>query len=129
MIVIVILGLGLNIITYFNVNGTENRLKPIDIFIKLISEISFCLLIVINKYNLEKNYANPYELCFLEGILEFIIFSICLAVFCLFRLSANDIKHPDNLIQYFNEFDYNDLIVCLSTIITYFIYNIIYQHI
>ena len=124
MIVIVILGLGLNIITYFNFNSSKNILKPIDIFIKFISEISFCLIIVIDKYNLEKNYADVYEMCFFKGIFEFIIFSICLAVFCKYRLSVNGIKHPDNLIKYLKEFNYNDLIVCLSTIITYFIYNI-----
>ena len=60
----------------------------------------------------------------MEGIFEFIIFSICLVSFCIFGLSANSIEHPDNLIQYFNEFDYNDFIICLTTIIVFFIYNI-----
>ena len=73
---------------------------------------------------MEKNYCNPYELCFWEGLFGFISFSICLGIFCFFGLSANGIEHPDNLIQYFNEFDYNDFIICLTTIIVFFIYNI-----
>ena len=52
------------------------------------------------------------------------MFIICLTIFCLFELSAYGIKHPDNLIQYFNEYDYNDFIICIVTIIVYFIFNI-----
>ena len=124
MIVIVVLGLALNIIAYFKSDNTGDELNFFGIFIQFISEICLCLLVVIEKYNMEKNYCNPYELCFLVGIVGFILQSICLVIFCRFGLSANGIKHPDNLIQYFNEFDYNDLIVCLSIIITYFIFNI-----
>ena len=125
MIIIVILGFGLNIIIYFQLDDTEeDGLNFLYIFIQFIIELCLCLDGVIMKYNLEKNYCEPYEFSLWEGVFGFILHSICLAIFCGFKLSSNGIKHPDNLIQYFNEFDYNDLIVCLSMIITYFIYNI-----
>ena len=123
MIIIVILGFGFNIIAYFKSINAEVGLTFINILMKFIAEICFCLSIVIMKYNLEKNYCNPYELCFWEGIFEFILYSICLAIFCIFGLSANKFKHPDNLIKFFNQYDYNDFIVCLAIIITYFLYN------
>ena len=73
---------------------------------------------------MEKTYCNPYELCFFGGVMEFILYSICLIIFCRFKLTLYGIPHPDNLKQYFNEFDYNDLILCLSEIIVDFIYTI-----
>ena len=76
------------------------------------------------KYNLEKNYCEPYEFSLWEGVFGFILYSICLAVFCLFKLSVNDIKYPDILIKYFNEYDYNDFILCFSKIIKDFTFNI-----
>ena len=124
MIVIVVLGLGLNILGYFTFDNTGAELKSFDIFIQFIIEIFFCIMIVIMKYNMEKNYCNPYELCLWEGVFGFILYSICLTIFCKFELSVYGIKHPDNLVQYLNEFDYNDLIVCLTNIIYYFIYNL-----
>ena len=64
MIVIVILGFVLNIIAYFKLyDSEENGLNLFDIFIKFITEICFCLDMIIIKYNMEKNYCNPYELC------------------------------------------------------------------
>ena len=124
MFIIVVLGFGLNIIKYFQLDDIEDKLNAFDIFIHLISEIIYCLVLVIRKYNMEINYCNPYELCFLEGVLLIIFYSICLGIFCRYELSVYGIPHPDNLIQYFDEYDYNDFIVCLAIIITHFIYSI-----
>ena len=124
MIVIVILGLGLNIITYFQLDDTEDRFTLFGIFIQFISEICYCLGGIIWKYSMEKTYCDPYELCLFEGVFGFILYSICLVIFCRFELTVFGNKHPDNLIQYLNEFDYNDLIVCLVDIISDFIFNI-----
>ena len=124
MIIIVILGIGLNIIKYFQLDDTEDKLNVFGIFIQLFSEICYCLGGIFWKYTMEKTYCNPYELCFFGGVMEFILYSICLIIFCRFKLTLYGIPHPDNLIQYFDEFDYNDLIVCLAEIISDFIYNI-----
>ena len=126
MILIIILGLGLNVIAYFKLDEKEeDKIKPFEIFIKFISEICFCMSVVIMKYNMEKNYCDPYEPCMWEGVFGFILHSICLTIFCLGGLSANGIKHPEILINYFEQFDYNDLIVALAIIFVHFIYNII----
>ena len=66
MIIIVILGFGLNIIEYFKLDDIGDKLNIFNIFIKFISEICFCLVVILWKYNMEKNYCNPYELCFWE---------------------------------------------------------------
>ena len=81
-------------------------------------------MVVLMKYNMEKNYCNPYELCLWEGVFDFFLYSICLAIFCGLKLSLYGITHPDNLIQYFKEFGYNDLLLFLAEIITGFTYNI-----
>ena len=124
MIFIIIFGFGLNIIAYFKLGDEEDKIKPLEIFIKFLSEICFCLSIVIIKYNLEKNYCNPYEACIWQGVYGFILHSIILAIFCGFELSAYGIKHPDNLKKYFNEFNYNDFVVFLAIVIVHFVYNI-----
>ena len=124
MFIIVVLGFGLNIIKYFQLDDIEDKLNAFDIFIHLISEIIYCLVLVIRKYNMEINYCNPYELCFFVVVLLIIFYSICLGIFCRYELSVYGIPHPDNLIQYFDEYDYNDFIVCLAIIITHFIYSI-----
>ena len=56
MIIILVLGFILNIIEYIKLDESENSFSLIDVFIKFLTEIFFCLTIVIIKYNLEKNY-------------------------------------------------------------------------
>ena len=124
MIFIIILGFGLNIIAYFKFDKTGDVIKSFSTLMQFISEISVCLMVVIMKYNMEKNYCNPYELCFWEGVFGFILNLIFLVIFCQFEISLYGIKHPDNLIKYFNEYDYNDFIVCLSIIAFYFLLDL-----
>ena len=89
-----------------------------------VSEICFSLFIVIEKYNMEKNYCSPYEICMWEGVIEFILNMICIVSFNLSGLTIVGIKYPDNIIEYFENFDYNDFIVLFLSIIAYFFFNI-----
>ena len=98
IIIIVILGFGFNIIKYFQLDDTEDKLNVFGIFIQLFSEICYCLGGIFWKYTMEKTYCNPYELCFFGGVMEFILYSICLIIFCRFKLTLYGIPHPDNLI-------------------------------
>ena len=98
MIIIVILGFGFNIIKYFQLDDTEDKLNVFGIFIQLFSEICYCLGGIFWKYTMEKTYCNPYELCFFGGVMEFILYSIYLIIFCRFKLTLYGIPHPDNLI-------------------------------
>ena len=85
-----------------------------------VSEICFCLIYVISKYNMEKNYCSPYEICIWEGVIEFILNLICLVSFNISGLTIDGIKYPDNIKEYFENLDYNDFIIFFTTIIAYF---------
>ena len=79
MIIIIILGFGLNIIEFFKSN-VGNSIKPIEILLKFIVEILFCLNIVVNKYNMETYFSSPYEICLIEGLINLVLFIIILLI-------------------------------------------------
>ena len=123
MIIIIILGFGLNITEAYK-DDTENTSGAFEIIMIFISEICFSFGIVIIKYNMEKNYSNPYEICIWEGAIGFIINLICLVSFNLSGLTIDGIKYPDNIKEYLENFDYNDFIVCFTITIAHFFLNI-----
>jgi hypothetical protein len=122
MISIIILGIGLNITEAYK-EDAENTSNLFEISMIFISEICFCLTLVITKYNMEKNYCGPYEVCIWEGAIGFILNLICLVAFNLSGSTINGDKYPDNIKEYFENFDYNDFIVCFTVIIAMFFYN------
>ena len=124
MIIIITLGFGLNVIEYFKLDETEKGLDPLEISMKFVSEICLSLSLVIIKYNMEKNYCNPYEVSIWEGVIGFFLNIICLVAFNLSGSTINGTKYPDNIKEYFDDFDYNDFIVCFAIIIVHFFYNI-----
>ena len=68
IIMIIILGFSLNIIEYFKKDDNEDKIDFYEIFWKFISEISFCISLIIIKYNMEKNFCSVYEVCIWNGI-------------------------------------------------------------
>ena len=80
MVIILILGLVLNIIEYFKSDDNTNTLDPFEISMKFLTEIFLSLSVVIIKYNLEKNYCSPYEICIWEGFLGLILYIIVLVI-------------------------------------------------
>ena len=56
-----------------------------------VSEICFSLTIVISKYNMEKNYCSPYQICIGIGIIEFFFNLILLVSFNLTGLKIEGI--------------------------------------
>ena len=124
MIIILFLGLLLNLLEYLKSDESENRLNIFEISMKLLSEISLSLSVVIIKYNMEKNYCNPYEVCIWEGVLGLILHIICLAIINALKLKIDDVQYPDNFFRYFENYDIYDFIVCFMVIIVNFIYNI-----
>ena len=123
MIIIIILGFGLNITEAYK-DDTENTSSAFEITMIFISEMCYSLSIVIIKYNMEKNYCGPYEVCIWEGAIGFIINLICLVSFNLSGLTIDGIKYPDNIKEYLENFDYNDFIVCFTITIAHFFLNI-----
>ena len=124
MIIILFLGLLLNIVEYFKYDEREKTLKPIEIIMTLLTEILFSLSLVLVKYNLEKNFCDPYEMCIFQGLIGLIIYIISLVVINKLELTIDNIKYPENFIEYKNSYDINDFLVCLIVIIVNFIFNI-----
>ena len=124
LIIILIFGLFLNIIEYFKSDDKTNKLDPFEIAMKFLTEIFFSLSVVIIKYNLEKNYCSPYEICIWEGFLGIILYIIVLVIINKLELTIGDIKYPDNFSEFIEGYDFNDFIVFFSNIITSCIYNI-----
>ena len=118
IIIIIILGFGINITEYFKKN-TENNSDAFEIAMIFVSEICFSLTMVISKYNMEKNYCSPYEICIWEGVIEIILNIICIVSFNLSGLTIDGIQYPDNIIEYFGNFYYNDFIILFLSIIAY----------
>jgi hypothetical protein len=119
MIIIIILGLIMNIIQYFNFDENENKLDPLGLSMKLVSQIFLSLNFVIAKYNMEKTYCSPYEICAWGGLIELILNIIILIIINKLKLTISDIKHPDNFYELFDNYDINDFIVCIVLILIF----------
>ena len=126
IIIIIILGFGLNIIQYWKLDTEGNTLDAFEISMKFIKEIFFSLITVISKYNMEKNYCSPYEICIWDGVITLIFNMICLLIMNLLGVTVFDIKYPDNFIEYFNNYDINDFFLSLIMIFDSFIYNVLF---
>ena len=126
MIIIIIFGFGLNIIEYFKFDEIENKIDLFEIIMKLISEIFFSLIVVISKYNMEKNYCSPYEICVWEGAITLFLHIICLIVINLIGPTIVEVKYPDNFFEYFGNYNLYDFFICLVIIIISIIYNILF---
>jgi hypothetical protein len=124
MIIIIILGFGLNIIEYFKFGQDENKINLFEIFLKLLSEISMSIIVVISKYNMEKTYCSPYEICIWEGFFGLILHIITLVIINYIGATIADIKYPENFFEYFDNYDIYDFILCIVVIFVAFVYNI-----
>ena len=123
MIIILILGLLLNIVEYYK-SETNNEFDFIEILMKFFVEIFLSLIIVIAKYNMEKNYSSPYEINIFEGLTELILYIIFLIIINSLELTIDEIKYPENFWELINDYDINDFFVCFLVIIENTIYNI-----
>ena len=113
MVIIILLGAGLNYIVYL-----KNEIKEIDILeiiFKIISEFSFCFNIVLSRYIMEKYFCSPYEICMWEGIIN-IILSI-FGIFILFIIYYEDFNFWDTFLL-------NDPWLILAVLVVSVFYNI-----
>ena len=124
MIAIIIFGFLLNIIEYFKLGDKEDKIVPFEIFAKFASKLVGSFNMVIVKYNMEKNFSNSYEICLWNGAITLILFVICLIIVNKYELTIKGIQYPDNIRELIDNFDYNDLFVCLLVIFINCIYNI-----
>jgi uncharacterized protein YacL len=76
MIIIIVLGLVMNIIHYFNFSKSQKKFEFLGLILKFVAEICSSLNQVIAKYNMEKTYCSPYEMCIWLGFIELILYII-----------------------------------------------------
>ena len=124
IIILIILGFLLNIIYYYKSDDKENGLDFVPILIKFLYEIVLSLTMVIIKYNMEKNYCNPYEVCIWEGIIELILISICFVVVIKLEVTIKGVEYPKSVKDYFGDYDIYDFLVFFADILLHCIYNV-----
>ena len=122
ILLIIFSGLILNVVKIFQTD--EENIHFLEIFGKFLAEVFFCLGVVVIKYNMAKTFCTPYEICFLEGIINIISNSICLFVFNKLNVKILGTKYPNNFNNYFNNFNMNDLLMASLLVICGFFYHI-----
>ena len=117
IILIILAGIGLNIIIFIEIfdNIKGNIIK---IIIKFINEIGNSLMYVIIKFSMEKKYCSPFEICFYQGF-------ICLILYLLF-LPINQFFKVDDLKNYKEIFNLNNIFFTISFVFIQFGYNIFF---
>ena len=125
MIIILILGFILNILEHLKQNNTDNTIGFLEIFMIILCEIFLSMIMVIAKYNMEKTFCSPYEICIWVGSIGLISYIIFLLIINLLGLEIAGIKHPDNFFNLFNHYDIYDFLLCLSYLVGQAIYNIV----
>ena len=112
LMIIVILGIIINIDLYFYQN--EIKTDIIEVVIKYFSEIIFSLCVVLNKFTIEKKFASPYEICFIQGVINLFLYIICLLIF----------KDLDDFFSYWNEINNIEVYLFLILMFIQFIFNL-----
>ena len=112
LMIIIILGIIINLNLYFY--QKESKTNIIEVVIKYFSEIIFSLGLVLNKFTIEKKFASPYEICFIQGIINLILYIICLIIF----------KDLDDFFSYWYELDNIEIYLFLILTIIQFIFNL-----
>ena len=107
IILIILTGITIDLVTGNLKDDILNNWS--SILLRLLREILYSLQDVINKYIMEKKFCSVYELSFYEGIIYLILIGI-LSIFNYFYLKIDDFG------EYFSNFNYIELLVCIGTI-------------
>lgn len=111
IILIILTGVTFDLVSGNLQNDILNNLS--SILLRLLREILYSLQDVINKYIMEKKFCSVYELSFYGGIIYLILIGL-FSIFNYFYLKI------DNFEEYFNNFNYIELLVCIWTIVIQF---------
>ena len=111
LIIIILTGVVLDLVLGNLQNDFNNNL--LLLLLRLIREILFSLVEVINKYLMEKKFCSIYEIYFLSGLFLFLFFVI-------FSILNYYYFELDNFVEYFNNFNSTELLVGLGVLITQF---------
>ena len=123
--IIIIFGFVLNLLEYFKLDDKNYQLDTVEILLSIFSEICLSLSMVIVKYNMEKTFCSPYEICIWEGALALIFNIIILIVLNELELTISGNKYPENLYNLFSDYDIYDILLCLTMVFGQGIYNMV----
>ena len=108
MSIILIIGIVMDISFQNYQNDIENN--ALSLLFKFGEEIFYSLYLVLNRYLMEKKFCSVYELCFFNGLINMILF-IIFGVIDYYYLQLDDIM------EYFNNFKYIDIVIIIVLII------------
>ena len=123
-IIILISGIFLHII-----NQLGGKLNFINLLLSLFTELIYCLNIIVNKYLMEYMFCSPFEICFYNGIISLILFTISLIISTNTEIKEDKFAveykgkfYADNFFAYCEKFNIKELFVFIFETIYYFIY-------
>ena len=112
-ILIILMGIGIDIVAGYYIFSYGNILKMIC---KFIDEVIYSLIFIINKYTIEKKFSESYEICFFQGFFCFILFIVLFIVLYILNIY--------NMLDYFINLNLKEGIIFFSVMIILFLLNI-----
>ena len=127
-------GIGLNIINLYYLKSNEVSLLLLSIFIEII----YSLAIVLAKFGMDYRFCSPFEITFYEGIFALIINIIFLLISTyiplkkkfkytqLLKISedGNGKKYLDNIILYFKDIDFKEVLFFIVVMASRALFNL-----
>ena len=127
-------GIGLNIINLYYLKSNEVSLLLLSIFIEII----YSLAIVLAKFGMDYRFCSPFEITFYEGIFALIINIIFLLISTyiplkknfkytqLLKISEDDNgkKYLDNIILYFKDIDFKEVLFFIVVMASRALFNL-----
>ena len=132
--IMVLGGIGLNIINLYNMKLNELPLLFLSIFIEIINSLT----IVLAKYGMDYRFCSPFEITFYEGIFALIINIIFLLISTYIPLKQNfkytkllklcedddGKKYLDNIILYFKNIDFTEVVLFIVIMVSRVFFNL-----
>ena len=112
LIMIIIIGIILNVINYH-----DSEVTILHVVITLLTEIFYCLENVICKLAMDVKFSSPYEVCFLVGLFELIIFTLLLILFTNVSITGSENmnylneEYIDNFYIYIDKINLHEVLV------------------
>ena len=115
MILIMITGTSVDL----SLNNLQNDMRTQLglFFLRIVRESMYSLSSVIDKYIMEKKFISEYVILLADGIFNLVLFLI-------FTIFDYNYFHIDNYIEYFNKFNFIELLIVLGEMITQFFLNL-----
>ena len=114
--IIIIISIGISLDIYLGHYIFNDLDYAISMLLKFISEIVLSLVLVIDKYIMEKKFCSPYEICFYHGIINFLLSLIFLSF-------SKEIRF-DNYKEFFLAPSLEKFYAFIISMFQQFIYNI-----